>query len=44
MRHFSAIINPLPWPHGIVKCPLDAHFTIPAEVVGHVGTFSRFEF
>lgn len=29
----------LPWPHGKVKCPLDAHFRISLELVGHLGTF-----
>jgi len=25
--------NPLQWPHGIVQCPLDAHFRILLKVV-----------
>jgi len=29
---------PLPWHHGIVKCPSYAHFRISPEVVGHPGT------
>ncbi len=31
--------TPLPWPHGIVKCPLDAHFRISPEVVRHLYIF-----
>lgn len=29
----------LPWPHGIVKCPLDMHNRILTEVVSYSGTF-----
>jgi len=32
-------INPLPWPHGIVKCLVDVHLRISWEIVGHPGTF-----
>jgi len=32
-------LNPLLGPHGIVKCPLDAHFRISLEVVHHQGTY-----
>jgi len=28
--------NPLPWPHGIVKCPFDAHIRISMEVVFYI--------
>lgn len=31
--------TPFLWPHGIVKHPSDAHFTILLEFVGHPGTF-----
>lgn len=27
--------TPLPWPHGIVKCPLNAHCRILSDVLGH---------
>lgn len=30
--------NPLQCPHGIVKCPLDAHFRTLLEVVNYLGT------
>jgi len=38
--------NPLPWPHGIVKCPSDTHFIItPNTVVNHMDIFClHFEF
>lgn len=26
--------NPWPWLHGIIKCPLDAHFIISLEILG----------
>ncbi len=31
--------TPFLWPHGIVKHPSDAHFTISVEFVGPPGTF-----
>ncbi len=37
---FLSFINPLQWPHGIVKCPSEAHFRIFREVVGHLDNFS----
>ncbi len=35
----SLFTNPLPWPHGMVKCPLDVHFRILTENVGHLSIF-----
>ncbi len=32
-------IYPLPWPHGIVKCPSTAYLRIQVEVISHPGTF-----
>jgi len=34
-----AFTKPLQMPHGIVKCPSNAHFRISPEVVGHSGNF-----
>jgi len=31
-------INPLPWPHGMVKGPSNVHFRISAEVLGTFST------
>ncbi len=31
-----AFTSPLSWPHGMVKCPLGAHFRFSAEVIGHL--------
>ncbi len=35
----SLFTNPLPWPHGMVKCPLDVHFRILTENIGHLSIF-----
>ncbi len=35
---FSNMMPPLPWPHGIVKCPSNAYYRIRVKVVGHPGT------
>ncbi len=34
-----SFINPLPWPHRIVKSPSDVHFRISPEIVGHLDIF-----
>jgi len=39
LRHFTAFINPLLWPHGTVKCPSYAHFRFSQEEVGYPGSF-----
>jgi len=31
-----SFINPLLWPHGIVKYPSNAHFRISPEELGHL--------
>lgn len=36
--HFSAFINALPWPHAIIKCPLNVHCRIQVKVIGLAGT------
>jgi len=34
-----AFINPLLWPHGMIKCPLNyVHLRILVKIVGHLGT------
>lgn len=32
------------WPHGIIKCPSNAHFRIQAEVGSHLDTFNLITF
>ncbi len=36
---FLLVTTSLMWPHGIVKCPLNALSRILAEVVSHLFTF-----
>lgn len=39
LHRFTASANPLPWPHGIIRFPLDEHFRISLEIVGHPSAF-----
>lgn len=39
LHDFLSFTNPLLCPYGIIKSPLDAHFSITQKVAGHLGTF-----
>lgn len=36
----TSFTTPLPWLHGIVKCPMDTHLRISPEIVSHPGIFA----